>query len=83
MIVVDLRDVVAIDRAVVLTVLLAHLRVSDQQAQLLILPGRSGVQKALEAIHGPFTYADPDDCGLLLIGHMQPERTQADHGEWR
>jgi anti-anti-sigma regulatory factor len=58
-IVLDLSDVVAIDRAAVLTILLAHLRASDQQTQLLIVPGRPAVQDALAAIRGPFTYLDP------------------------
>jgi hypothetical protein len=41
-------------------ILLAHLRASDQQAQLLIVPGRRAVQHALDIIQGPFTYADPE-----------------------
>jgi hypothetical protein len=50
---------VAIDRDAVLTILLAHLRASDQRTQLLIIPGRPAVQDALAAIQGPFKYLDP------------------------
>jgi len=62
-IVLDLTEVVAIDRAAVRAILLAHLRASDQRAQLVIVPGRRSVQEALEAIEGPFMYADPPEGG--------------------
>jgi anti-anti-sigma factor len=71
-IVLDLVGVVRIDRAAVLTILLAHLRVSDQQAQLLIIPGTTAVREALQAIQGPFTYAGPEHIDAVNDRNMEP-----------
>jgi anti-anti-sigma factor len=57
-VVLDLTQVERIDQACVQTILLAHLRASDQLQQLVIVPGRHSVRSALEAIAGPFQYAD-------------------------
>jgi anti-anti-sigma regulatory factor len=57
-VILDLTDVERIDRACVHTILTAHLRAGDQLQQLLIVPGRGSVRAALEAIAGPFQYAD-------------------------
>ncbi len=57
-VILDLTQVEEIDRACVRAILLAHLRAGDQLQQLLIVPGRESVRAALEAISGPFAYAD-------------------------
>jgi anti-anti-sigma regulatory factor len=57
-VVLDLTGVERIDQACVHTILVAHLRAGDQLQQLLIVPGRHSVRAALEAIAGPFQYAE-------------------------
>jgi anti-anti-sigma regulatory factor len=57
-VVLDLSHVERIDRACVHTILVAHLRASDQLQQLVIVPGSSSVRAALEGVEGPFQYAD-------------------------
>jgi anti-anti-sigma regulatory factor len=72
-IVLDLSEVVAVDRAAVLAILLAHLRASDQRTQFLIVPGRRSVQEALEAIRGPFTYVDPENIESARQRRFDPD----------
>jgi anti-anti-sigma factor len=57
-VVLDLTDVERIDHACLHTILVAHLRATDQRQQLLIVPGRESVRARLEAIAAPFQYAD-------------------------
>lgn len=57
-IVLDLSGLEHIDRVGVHAILLAHLRCSDQQRALLIVPGPSAVQDVFDAVGGPFDYVD-------------------------
>ncbi len=57
-VVLDLSHVERIDRSCVHTILVAHLRASDRLQQLVIVPGSGSVRAALDAIAGPFQYAD-------------------------
>ena len=54
----DLSGLEHVDRVGVHTILLAHLRASDQQRALLIVPGPSAVQDVFDAVDGPFDYVD-------------------------
>jgi anti-anti-sigma factor len=56
-IVLDLSDLVAIDHAGLDTILTAHLRASDELKLFLIVPGPPAVQRVLDRVQGPFTYA--------------------------
>jgi anti-anti-sigma factor len=55
-IVLDLADLQLIDEAGVRTILLAHLRSSDEHRQFLVVPGREAVQRIIDQIEGPFRY---------------------------
>jgi ABC-type transporter Mla MlaB component len=57
-IVLDLSALERIDHVGVHTILLAHLRSSDQQHALLIVPGPGAVQGMFDAVEGPFDYVD-------------------------
>lgn len=55
-IVLDLRNLESIDHAGLDTILTAHLRASDEQKLLVIVPGPPPVQRVLDAAQGPFLY---------------------------
>jgi anti-anti-sigma regulatory factor len=56
-VILDLREVGAIDRPCLQAILQAYLRASDQHQQLLIVPGGNSVRAAFDALQGPFLYA--------------------------
>jgi anti-anti-sigma regulatory factor len=56
-ILLDLSGLVAIDHAGLETILVSHLRASDERKPLLIVPGPPAVQCVLEAVQGPFSFA--------------------------
>ncbi len=54
--VLDVSYLVLIDRTGVHTILTANLQATNQRDELLIIPTPQAVQRAIDAIHGPFRY---------------------------
>jgi anti-anti-sigma factor len=57
-IVLDLRGLERIELAGIHTLLLAHLRASDELTELLLIPSTPAVQRVLDASGGPFVYVN-------------------------
>jgi anti-anti-sigma factor len=55
--VLDLSKLEAIDQSGVHTILLAHLRATDDHRDFLIVRGPPAVQRAFNIVNGPFRYA--------------------------
>jgi anti-anti-sigma factor len=54
--VLDLSKLEAIDQSGVRTILLAHLRATDDHRDFLIVRGPRAVQRAFDIVDGPFRY---------------------------
>jgi anti-anti-sigma factor len=58
-IILDLGDLDTVDRAGLHTILVAHMRASDELKPLVLVPGPPEVQRVLDAAAVPFTYTAP------------------------
>ncbi len=67
--ILDLRGLDRLDPEAVSPILVAHLLADSEHRQLLLIPGSASVQRVLDRVEGPFSYADdrslsPYDLGL-------------------